>query len=71
MSNTFHPDRRNLVAVMMALCCLSMVPLLFSRDINVISLSLSAGFFCAEFTIGPMWPSPWTSLPSSPAPPAG
>jgi len=55
--------RRNLVAVMMALCCLSMVPLLFSRDINVIALSLSAGFFCAEFTIGPMWAIPMDIAP--------
>jgi len=35
--------RRNLVAKSMAMCCLSMVPLLFSREINVIALSLSAG----------------------------
>jgi MFS family permease len=40
-----------------------MVPLLFSRDINVIALSLSAGFFCAEFTIGPMWAIPMDIAP--------
>ncbi len=55
--------RRNLVSISMALCCLSMVPLLFSRDINVIALSLSAGFFCAEFTIGPMWAIPMDIAP--------
>jgi MFS family permease len=55
--------RRNLVAAMMVLCCLSLVPILFSHDITVVALALSAGFFCAEFTIGPMWAIPMDIAP--------
>jgi MFS family permease len=55
--------RRNLVAVMMVLCCVSMVPILFTNNIIIVVLSLSAGFFCAEFTIGPMWAIPMDIAP--------
>jgi MFS family permease len=55
--------RRNLVAVMMVLCCLSLVPILFSHDITIVALALSAGFFFAEFTIGPMWAIPMDIAP--------
>jgi sugar phosphate permease len=55
--------RRNLVAVMMTLCCLSLVPVLFTNDIKIVTLALSAGFFCAEFTIGPMWAIPMDIAP--------
>src|SRR5439155_21032459 len=47
--------RRNLVAVMMVLCSVSLVPILFTHDIKLVALALSAGFFCAEFTVAPMW----------------
>jgi len=55
--------RRNLVAVMMVLCCVSMLPILFSHDLTVVALALSAGFFFAEFTIGPMWAIPMDIAP--------
>jgi MFS family permease len=55
--------RRNLVSVMMVLCCLSMIPILFTNNIVIVVLALSAGFFCAEFTIGPMWAIPMDIAP--------
>jgi MFS family permease len=55
--------RRNLVAVMMVLCCVSMVPILFTNNLVIVVLALSAGFFCAEFTIGPMWAIPMDIAP--------
>jgi len=55
--------RRNLVAVMMVLCCISLIPVLFTNDIKIVALALSAGFFCAEFTIGPMWAIPMDIAP--------
>src|SRR5438093_3411424 len=55
--------RRNLVAIMMVLCCASLVPLLFTHNIMIVALALSAGFFCAEFTIGPMWAIPMDIAP--------
>jgi MFS family permease len=55
--------RRNLVAVMMVLCCVSLIPILFTHDIKLVALALSAGFFCAEFTIGPMWAIPMDIAP--------
>src|SRR5262249_9657948 len=55
--------RRNLVAVMMVLCCASLVPICFTHDIVLVALALSAGFFCAEFTIGPMWAIPMDIAP--------
>jgi MFS family permease len=55
--------RQYLVAAMMVLCCISLVPILISHDITVVSLALSAGFFFAEFTIGPMWAIPMDIAP--------
>ena len=55
--------RCNLVAVMMFLCAISLVPILYTHKINVVALALSAGFFCAEFTIGPMWAIPMDIAP--------
>ena len=48
---------------MMVLCCISLVPILFTNDIRIVALALSAGFFCAEFTIGPMWAIPMDIAP--------
>jgi MFS family permease len=36
----------------------SLFPILFYRDITVVALCLSSGFFFAEITIGPMWSIP-------------
>jgi MFS family permease len=55
--------RCNMVAVMMFLCGVSLVPLMFTRNLNVVALALSAGFFFAEMTIGPMWAIPMDIAP--------
>ncbi len=55
--------RRDVVAVAMVLCCCSMIPVLYTRNLTVVALALSAGFFCAEFTIGPMWAIPMDIAP--------
>jgi len=55
--------RRNLVSVMMVLCCASMVPILFTHNLTLVAIALSAGFFFAEFTIGPMWAIPMDIAP--------
>jgi MFS family permease len=55
--------RRNLVALMMLLCCGSVVPILFTHNLTLVAIALSAGFFFAEFTIGPMWAIPMDIAP--------
>jgi MFS family permease len=55
--------RCTMVAVMMTLCGVSLFPILFSRNINIVALSLSTGFFFAEMTIGPMWAIPMDIAP--------
>jgi MFS family permease len=42
---------------------LSLLPILFTRDITVVALCLSGGFFFAEITIGPMWSIPMDIAP--------
>jgi MFS family permease len=39
-------------------CFLSLLPMLYFHDLNVIAISLSAGFFFAELVIGPIWSIP-------------
>jgi MFS family permease len=41
----------------------SLFPILFVHDITVVALCLSAGFFFAELTIGPMWSIPMDIAP--------
>ena len=55
--------RCNLVALMMFLCALALLPILYTRNINAVALALSAGFFFAECTIGPMWAIPMDIAP--------
>ncbi len=62
-TRNLNTARRNLVAVMMVLCAVSLVPILFTHDIRFVAIALSAGFFCAEFTIGPMWAIPMDIAP--------
>ena len=50
--------RSVMVAVCMAMSCLSLMPLMFTHDLYVSLACLSAGFFFAEMTIGPMWAVP-------------
>jgi len=55
--------RRNLV-VFGFLCSLaSMLPILFVHDVTIAAICLSAAFFFAEFTIGPMWAIPMDIAP--------
>lgn len=50
--------RSTMVSVCMLLTLLAMLPMLFSHDLTVSVVCLSAGFFFAEMTIGPMWAIP-------------
>jgi len=50
--------RSLMVAACMAMTCLSLVPLMFAHDLYVSLTCLSAGFFFAEMSIGPMWAVP-------------
>ena len=55
--------RSYMVAVCMLLTLLSLLPILFTHDLTISVLSLSAGFFFAEMTIGPMWAIPMDIAP--------
>jgi MFS family permease len=52
-----------MVAVCMGLTLLSLIPLVFTHDLYVSLACLSAGFFFAEMTIGPMWAIPMDIAP--------
>jgi len=41
----------------------SLVPLLLTRDVTIVAMSLSAGFFFAELIIGPIWAVPMDIAP--------
>jgi len=41
----------------------SLLPILWTHDLNIVALSLSACFFFAELTIGPMWAIPMDIAP--------
>jgi MFS family permease len=55
--------RSHMVSVCMLLTLLSLLPLMFTHDLTVSIISLSAGFFFAEMTIGPMWAIPMDIAP--------
>jgi MFS family permease len=55
--------RSQMVAVCLLLALLSLLPILFNHDLLISILSLSAGFFFAEMTIGPMWAIPMDIAP--------
>jgi MFS family permease len=55
--------RCTFIAVMMTLCGVALVPIILTRNINIVALSLSAGFFFAEMTIGPFWAIPMDIAP--------
>jgi MFS family permease len=55
--------RCTMIAVMMTLCGIALVPIMLTRNINIVALSLSTGFFFAEMTIGPMWAIPMDIAP--------
>jgi len=56
--------RSGMVAVCMLFALLSLVPLLFLHSLVVSVVCLSAGFFFAEMTIGPMWAIPMDIAPA-------
>ena len=55
--------RSGMVAVFMSLSLCSLVPLMFTHDLYLCLACLSAGFFFAEMTIGPMWAIPMDIAP--------
>jgi MFS family permease len=55
--------RSQMVAICMFLSLLSLLPILLNHDLLISILSLSAGFFFAEMTIGPMWAIPMDIAP--------
>ncbi|WP_343583612.1 MFS transporter [Herbaspirillum sp.] len=62
-SGNLKKARSYMVSVCMLLTLLSLLPLLFTHDITISVLSLGAGFFFAEMTIGPMWAIPMDIAP--------
>jgi MFS family permease len=57
-SGRLEVARSYMVCVCMFLTLLSLVPLMFTHSLGVSLACLSAGFFFAEMTIGPMWAIP-------------
>ncbi len=55
--------RRNLVVIGFLASLAFMVPIMFFHNVNYAALCLSAAFFFAEFTIGPMWAIPMDIAP--------
>ena len=56
--------RSGMVSVCMLLTALALIPLMFVHSVNVSLACLSAGFFCAELTIAPMWAIPMDIAPA-------
>lgn len=52
-----------MVAICMLLTLVVLVPLMFAHNLYVSMVCLSAGFFFAEMTIGPMWAIPMDIAP--------
>ncbi len=55
--------RSLMVSVCMLLALLALIPLMLTHSLGVSVCSLSAGFFFAELTIGPMWAIPMDIAP--------
>ena len=62
-SGKLRQARSFMVSVCMFLSMLSLIPLMFTHSLNISVLFLSAGFFFAEMTIGPMWATPMDIAP--------
>ncbi len=52
-----------MVAVCMGLTLIVLIPMMFTHELYVSLACLSAGFFFAEMTIGPMWAIPMDIAP--------
>jgi len=55
--------RRDLIVVGFLLSLVSMLPVLFWRNLTGVALCLSLGFLFCEFTIGPLWAIPMDIAP--------
>jgi MFS family permease len=55
--------RRNLVILGFLCSGALMIPVLFVHNLGVVAVLLSAAFFFAEFTVGPMWAIPMDIAP--------
>src|SRR5712691_7711529 len=55
--------RRNLVVMGFLASGALMVPVLFIHNVGLVAVLLSAAFFFAEFTVGPMWAIPMDIAP--------
>jgi MFS transporter, ACS family, glucarate transporter len=62
-TGSLHKARSVMVASCMMLALLSLLPLIWMHDLYVSLACLSAGFFFAEMTIGPMWAIPMDIAP--------
>jgi MFS family permease len=62
-TGNLNKARSLMVSVCMGLTGLSLVPLIFTHDLMISAASLSATFFFAEMTIGPMWAVPMDIAP--------
>jgi MFS family permease len=56
--------RRNLDVLGFLASGALMIPVLFIHNVGVVAVLLSAAFFFAEFTVGPMWAIPMDIAPS-------
>jgi len=55
--------RRNLVVLGFLVSGALMIPVLFIHNVGLVAVLLSAAFFFAEFTVGPMWAIPMDIAP--------
>lgn len=62
-TGSLHRARSVMVAVCMLLTLLALIPLMLTHSLYVSLACLSAGFFFAEMTIGPMWAIPMDIAP--------
>jgi MFS family permease len=62
-TGSLQKARSWMVAVCMLLCLLVLIPLTMTHNLYVSLACLSAGFFFAEMTIGPMWSIPMDIAP--------
>jgi MFS family permease len=62
-TGSLRTARSVMVAACMMLSLLSLLPLIWMHDLYVSLTCLSAGFFFAEMTIGPMWAIPMDIAP--------
>ena len=62
-TGSLHKARSVMVAVCMGLTLLVLIPMMFTHQLYVSLACLSAGFFFAEMSIGPMWAIPMDIAP--------